>query len=76
MNEVRKTVIKVVVLSGGNRGDIDPTDCSLEEIAHEMDTGSFLGTWDIESTTVLPSEQIDDECSAVGNDGSFFQDED
>ena len=74
MKNVRKTIIKMVVLS--EETGIGPSDCSLEEIAREMDTGSFLGSWDIEATFILPTHKVEDECSAVGNDGSFFSESD
>jgi hypothetical protein len=77
MKQVRKTVIKVTVLSEESRGGFGPTDCTLEEIAREMDAGCFLGGWDIESSTILPADNIEDECAAVNNDGTFFaEDED
>lgn len=72
---VRKTVIKLVILSGGCRGDINPTDCSLEEIAREMDTGCFLGSWDIESDEDVPADKVKEECVKLRNDGTFFDED-
>ena len=72
MKQVRKTIIKVVVLSEETRGAVTPSDCNLEEIAREMDMGSFLGSWDVESSAILPPDKIEEECAAVNNDGSFF----
>ena len=76
MKQICKTVIRLVVLSDKDGGSFDPSECSLEEIALSMDTGSFLGSWSVESNTILSSDKVEAECVAVGNDGTFFDEDD
>jgi hypothetical protein len=64
-----KTTIQLTVLH--------PADTSLDgqdilEIVHEMDTGEYLGTWQITNTRSVSPSSVAKECRAVGNDGTFF----
>lgn len=68
--KVRKTVITLTVLSAID--DADPAYCSLDEITHQMDTGSFLGDWVAQDSSILPADKVEEECIKLGNDGSFF----
>lgn len=67
---VKKTVITVVVLHR-ETDDIDGMD--LEEIARGMRYENFLGEWQITSSTLVPESMLHDEQVALGNDGTFFE---
>tara|TARA_R110002110_G_scaffold327978_1_gene539668 strand:- start:133 stop:351 length:219 start_codon:yes stop_codon:yes gene_type:complete len=69
---VRKTVIRLTLLCDACT---DLTTRTLESIAAEMDTGDFLGDWDIESTTLVDPAKVESECVALRNDGSFFEED-
>lgn len=70
---IRKTVIKLVVLC---ESDMHPSEWSLQDIAEGIDTGPMLGQWSVESTDLVPKDRVQEECEALGNDGSFFPEED
>jgi hypothetical protein len=70
--QVRKTVITLTVLSAADDRTSDPAYNSLEEIAHQMDTGCFLGDWFVQSSSIVPADKVENECVKLGNDGSFF----
>lgn len=69
---VYKTVVTVTVLSDYEL----PDGVTLEEIAAEADDGSMICGCDWGETERVPANQVHQELLAVGNDGSFFGDDD
>lgn len=47
---------------------------SLNDIAYEMGEGCFLGEMGNFKTDPVPDDKLKDECIALGNDGTFFDD--
>jgi hypothetical protein len=45
---------------------------SLEQLAREMDEGTFIGTSVISASETIAPDQVEAELLAVGNDGTFF----
>jgi hypothetical protein len=68
-----KTTITITVL---HRGDNPMTDHDIEEVLYEMREGEAVG-WETDRVTEpVPADQVSDELLALGNDGTFFDDED
>lgn len=42
----------------------------------EMDEGGYIGTHSVGTSEVIPTDKVRDELLAVGNDGTFFDNED
>lgn len=70
---IQKTVFTVTVLheKGAPIGHMD-----LEDVLSEIDTGDMLGACGTPMTVDVPPEAVEDECRAVGNDGTFFATDD
>ena len=69
---VRKTVIEFTVY---HRDFDDPASMDLADVISECDTGSMIGqVTDVKESTV-PDGNVVDELIAIGNDGSFFDEE-
>lgn len=69
MARIVKTIIQVTVL---HEEGTDPNLMDLEDLAHEIDQGDWLGSTSMVSSEVLPDDCVVAECQALGNDGSFF----
>lgn len=71
---IKRTTITLTVLSAT---DVDLAFSDLSDIAAEMDEGDCVGSWVITKTELIAGEEeILQACEAVGNDGSFFSDDD
>lgn len=74
MTTIRKVVLELtLLLEDAGRDRID--HLSLEQIAREMDEGSFIGTVTLASDTIVPPSNVKEALKALGNDGSFFSDD-
>lgn len=74
MTTVRMVVFKLtVLLEDSDRDRLD--HMSLEQIASEMDEGSFIGMMSVASEAIVPPADIRKTLLALGNDGSFFDDQ-
>jgi hypothetical protein len=73
---VQKKTITVTLLIDDSVSDSDMIAYSLEEIAREIDSGDWLGKWEVTSSVPVPDDQVQMECEAIGNDGTFFVRED
>jgi hypothetical protein len=69
--KIHKTTIVVTVLSKGPL-DFD----SLGDLHEKIDTGPYLGNYAVKNDEILLPEKVKDECLELGNDGSFFGDDD
>jgi hypothetical protein len=69
---IYETEIRVLVLS---RGPLDP-DMTLSQIDAEMSDGDCIGTWEAVDANELDPDAVRDELRRMGNDGTFFDDED
>jgi hypothetical protein len=72
MDPIKKTVFKVTVL---HYADEDAADMELEHVLDEMNIGSMVGKVEVQSTVAVSPEKVKFELKAVGNDGTFFDDE-
>lgn len=67
-----KTTITITVL---HRADNPMTDCDIEEVLYETREGEAVG-WETDRVTEpVAAEQVPDELVALGNDGTFFDDD-
>lgn len=72
MPDISKTTISFTVI---HRTD-SPLSANLEDVLEETDTGHAVG-WETNRTTVrVPADAVAAELRALGNDGSFFDDDD
>ena len=68
-----KTTITITVM---HRGDHPLTDHDIEEVLYEMREGDAVG-WETDRVTEpVPAERVCHELVALGNDGTFFDDDD
>lgn len=68
---LQRTVIAVTVLS---RDGYAPA--SIEQVAHDITTGDFLGSWEVSAVDAIASPaDVRAACIAVGNDGTYFDEE-
>lgn len=67
-----KTTITITVL---HRADNPMTDCDIEEVLYEMREGEAVGWETGRVTETVAAEQVPDELVALGNDGTFFDDD-
>jgi hypothetical protein len=79
MTEIHRTVYTVEVFSRGpfhpDGGDNDPFD--LAEINYAITEGDCIGNVEISHQMIVPPEAVEGELLRIGNDGSFFdEDED
>jgi len=68
-----KTTITIAVL---HRGDNPMTEHGIDEVLYEMNEGEAVGWETSRVTDPVPADQVCDELVALGNDGTFFDDED
>lgn len=74
MTTIREVVLELtLLLEDADRDLLD--QMSLEQIAREMDEGSFIGTVSIASEAIVPPSNVKEALKALGNDGSFFADD-
>jgi hypothetical protein len=74
---IYETKIEVVVYS---RGPVDHTPPGydnygrdlLTDILHEMNDGSYLGSYDVGESTLVPPEEIKARLEAIGGELEFF----
>jgi hypothetical protein len=67
-----KTTITITVL---HRADNPMTDHDINEVLYEMSEGEAVG-WETDRVTnPVPADQVGDELGALGNDGTFFDDD-
>lgn len=72
-DQIIKTVITITVL---HRADNPMTEYDIEEVLYEMREGEAVG-WETDRVTEpVAAEQVPDELVALGNDGTFFDDDD
>lgn len=67
-----KTTVTITVL---HRADNPMTDCDIEEVLYEMREGEAVGWETGRVTETVAAEQVPDELVALGNDGTFFDDD-
>lgn len=73
---VVKATISVTVLLPQDEAD-KLKICSLSDIEYEITEGSWIaGSLDRGAPTIVPRDDLQDALRAIGNDGSFFSDED
>lgn len=77
---VFKTKITVTVLCEEPFGDgatlqAALSNMDLADICHEMDQGDFVGIVEVGEPEEIAADKVAEELEAVGNDGSFFGDE-
>lgn len=71
--KIRKTVLQVIVV----HEDEFPAEWhDLGVLAHQMDEGECVGESRLAHTMPLPENMVQGVLLAVGNDGTFFDDED
>lgn len=71
-----KATISLTVLLPQDEADKLQT-CSLSDLQYEITEGSWIAGGLVRSVpTVVPRAELQDALRAVGNDGSFFSDED
>lgn len=75
---VFRTAILITVLHEAR--DLDTaraeiTSMRVHDILSEMDDGSFIGATRWEATREIPPAEVRTELLAIGNDGTFFEDE-
>lgn len=68
-----KTTITTTVL---HREDNPMTDHDIEEVLYEMREGEAVGWETGRVTETVAAEHVLDELVALGNDGTFFDDDD
>jgi len=68
-----KTTITITVV---HRADNPLTDHSIDEVLYEMQEGDAVGWETGRVTEAVPAERVCDELVALGNDGTFFDDDD
>jgi len=66
----KKHTIEVTVLEEFNGQEL--ISMSLGEIATEIHTGRFVGTWDIKKSEDLDSEEMAEDLDEAGSDPDMF----
>jgi hypothetical protein len=76
--KIHRTVFQVEVFSRGpfvpNGGDSDPFD--LAEINYAITEGGCIGMVERVSSEIVPADKVEAEMLRIGNDGTFFDDDD
>jgi hypothetical protein len=72
MRTVYKHVFTLIVYS---EGDPLNNEWDMDDIMYEMDTGCLIGYTKLESVEAVPPERVKEDLLAIGNDGTFFDDE-
>jgi hypothetical protein len=74
---IKKITLTVTVLIDDNLSDVEAIgNYSLETIASEIEQGDWLGSWNVDSIDDVPDDKVQEECEALGNDGTFFGSDD
>lgn len=72
-DKVHKTIMQITILHPFDEAvDGEP----LAYIAFQIDEGGWLGRSVVVYTTPVPHHEVEAECMALGNDGSFFEEGD
>lgn len=75
MTNIVKAVLSLTVLLPEDQV-ADFKGATLEAILEETDTGAWIaGTVQKSEPVVVPADKLEAELQAIGNDGSFFDDE-
>lgn len=76
MSQIVKTKIVLTVLHDRSTCDYGVEDFDdLRDVLQEMDDGEFIGTYEVVSVEDVEADKVKDELRAIGDDGTFFEEE-